>query len=438
MFDLISKKIIFLSYSLNRSDRRGVYQFTRSLIEGVKNNSYQIGLFTQIYENELDKSNLDNLFYYLDDPNKFLLEENGKFKIVLKYLINKIYKDKFLYLSNMNYKQNSYSSFNFFINQELLYYMNNIDLFFNKKIYLKNIELCNFSRNDIIFTDSPLAFKSTKHKLVQTVHDTIPLDEKRKYYQYFYKRLEACCYADKILAVSNHSKNKFLEYFPQMHDRVQVVYQPLPADENSIYLSSLPEIQQQVLDKFNLKPGQYMYYVGAVEKRKNIHNLVRAYAQATHSDKSIPLVISGSIDEEYKKEFLLENYLVNQRDFSYSKFNILKTNFVSDIEKLCLIRNSRAFLFPSLNEGFGIPIIEAQTLGVPVLTSNNSSLPEVTEGSALMLQNPLDIEEMAECIKRLWSDDKLCTNLSDKGLINIKRFSKENFKKGIGDFLADI
>lgn len=433
-------KVLFLSYSLNRSDHRGVFQFTNSLIKGVSKNNYEIGLFTQIYQSSLSSDSLSDIFHYLKDPRGFFVKEKNKARIIMSYFLGKLYTRSFSTFTNkidIN-DYNAVEDFNFFVNQELLYYTNNIDLIFSKSVYLRNIDLSDFSKTDIIFTDSPLAFKSNRHKMIQTVHDTIPLDEKRKYYQYFYKRLEACCYADKILAVSNHSKNKFLEYFPQMHDRVQVVYQPLPADENSIYLSSLPEIQQQVLDKYNLKSGQYMYYVGAVEKRKNIHNLVRAYAQATYSNKSIPLVISGSIDEEYKKEFLLENYLVNHRHFSHSKFNILKTDFVSDIEKLCLIRNSRAFLFPSLNEGFGIPIIEAQTLGVPVLTSNNSSLPEVTEGSALMLQNPLDVEEIAECIKRLWTDNELCENLSGKGLINIKRFSKENFKKGIGDFLADI
>ncbi|MCH7379678.1 MULTISPECIES: glycosyltransferase family 1 protein [Acinetobacter] len=431
----INNRVVFLSYSFNRSDRRGVYQFARSLIEAIKGNHYDIGLFSQMYNKDLINDSVSN---YLRDPNKYFFEHNNKFKIVLGYFFNKIMQMDYLFLNNADSFFEKEKMFNFFLNKQLLYYSNNIDLLFFKSLYLQDINLPGFFSKDIIFTDSPLAFKSNRHKMIQTVHDTIPLDEKRKYYQYFYKRLEACCYADKILAVSNHSKNKFLEYFPQMHDRVQVVYQPLPADENSIYLSSLPEIQQQVLDKYNLKSGQYMYYVGAVEKRKNIHNLVRAYAQVTHSDKSIPLVISGSIDIEYKKEFLLENYLVNHRNFSHSKFNIFKTDFVSDIEKLCLIRNSRAFLFPSLNEGFGIPIIEAQTLGVPVLTSNNSSLPEVTEGSALMLQNPLDVEEIAECIKRLWTDNELCENLSGKGLINIKRFSKENFKKGIGDFLADI
>ncbi|OAL77852.1 hypothetical protein AY606_10400 [Acinetobacter sp. SFB] len=423
------RKIIFLSYSFNRSDRRGVYQFTSSLVEAVKKNNYTIGLFSQVYDSDFS---LENLLDYLKDPNKYFFCKNKKIKVVLNYLLGKFLKKNYSILYNQN------NNFDFFINTELLYYSNNIDLLFPKKIYLNDIKIPCFSSQDIIFTDSPLAFKSTKHKIVQTVHDIIPIEEKRKFHKYFYKRLEACCYADKVLCVSEYTKDRYLEYFPYMEDKIEVVYQPLPADEHSIYLSTLPEIQQQVLDKYKLKSGQYMYYVGAIEKRKNVHNLIQAYIHATHSDKSIPLVISGSINKKYSKDFSLEDYLVDVKVFLDSKYNILKTDFVSDIEKLCLIRNSRAFLFPSLNEGFGIPVIEAQTLGVPVLTSNNSSLSEITMGSALLLKNPLDIEEMTECIKKLWSDDELCSRLSQKGLINVKKFSKENFKNSIGDFLLDV
>ena len=223
-----------------------------------------------------------------------------------------------------------------------------------------------------------------------------------------------------------------------MHDRVEVVYQPLPADEHSMYLSSLPDVQEDVLKKYNLKAKQYMYYVGAIEERKNIHNLIDAYIKSTNNDKTIPLVISGSINQQYSNKFNLNDFLINKDEYTYSKNNILKTDFVSDVEKLCLIRNSRAFLFPTLNEGFGIPVIEAQTLGIPVLTSNNSSLPEVTNGSALMLENPLNIDEIVESIKKLWTDDELCTELSQKGLINVERFSKENFQNSIGHFLSNI
>lgn len=435
-----NSKVLFLSYELNKNAQRGIYQFSKVLVEAIQKNNYEISLFTQVYNSDTTEMLLD-IYKCLDDPKKYFLKDHHVSKIFFSYFKYIFFGNRYNVIKNNSDFKSNFDYLGFFenfINQPTMYYSANVNLFFPKIFNEKKILIKNFSKSDIIFTSSPLAIKSDHHKVVQTVHDLIPLQDRNKFYKYFKKRLSSCSKADKILLVSEYSKNKFLEYFPQMHDRVQVVYQPLPADENSIYLSSLPEIQHQVLDKYNLKSGQYMYYVGAVEKRKNIHNLVQAYAQATHSDKSIPLVISGSIDEEYKKEFLLENYLVNQRDFSYSKFNILKTDFVSDVEKLCLIRNSRAFLFPSLNEGFGIPIIEAQTLGVPVLTSNNSSLPEVTEGSALMLQNPLDVEEMAECIKRLWADDALCKNFSSKGLINIKRFSKNNFKKGIGDFLADI
>lgn len=430
-------KILLLSYSLNRSDHRGVYQFTRSLVNAIKNNQYPLGLFTQVY----NSSNTDtsSLLHYLKDPKKFFFKENNKYKIMIAYIKNKLSRENFKVIKKSNKNGNDFiDNFDFFINREILYYENNIDLLFNKSIYLKDINLKKFSKNDIIFTDSPLAFRATNHKVVQTVHDTIPIQEKRKYYQYFYKRLEACCYADKVLVISDYTRNCFLDHFPDMADRTEVVYQTIPVNEELIYLSMQPEIQEQVLKKYHLKSKQYMYYIGAVEERKNIHNLIQSYILATQSDKSIPLVISGSIDQAYSKKYNLDMYLVNNENYNFSKNNILKTDFVSDLEKLCLIRNSRAFLFPTLSEGFGIPVLEAQTLGIPVLTSNNTSLPEVVGSSALLLDNPLDTEEMIFNIKKLWEDNDLCVDLSVNGLINSQRFSKENFQVGINNFLTDF
>jgi len=432
--------VLVLSYSLNRSDHRGVYQYAKSLTTAISNN-YNVGLFTQIYEKDRVDTGLKGVINYLEDPVKYFFVQNKKFRIIFDYLCQKVSKVDFNILDNdfvMVEKDSFFWGVDFFINKPLLYYSNNLDLLLPSIFCESTIDLLNFSNDDIIFTDSPFSIKSNKHKVVQTVHDLIPIQEKRKFHKYFYKRLKACSHANKILCVSEYSKQQYLEYFPDMEGKVEVVYQPLPADEQTIYLSSLPDVQQAVLGKYKLKSKQYMYYVGAIEERKNIHNLIKAYTIATNSDKSCPLVISGSVDGGYSKNYNLNEYLVSYTDFDKVSHNIMKTDFVSDIEKLVLLRNSRAFLFPSLSEGFGIPVIEAQTLGVPVMTSNNTSLPEVTNGSALLLENPLDIEEMVEGIKKLWNDDHYCSSLILLGNHNSLRFTKEKFKDAISQFLETV
>lgn len=439
---MVSKRnVLLLSYELNKNAQRGIYQFSKALVDGINANNYNLGFFTQVYSVQ---NGLDEINRCLLDPRKYFLNENSMSKLLLHYLKNKVVPEDFSITPNNNFNCDILidvpflKKINFFINKPVFYYENNMDLIFPHPFYEKNIELAECSNNDIIFTTSPLAIKSSKHRVVQTVHDLIPLEEKNKFYKYFLKRLSSCNGADKVLAVSNYSKNKFLEIFPKMEDRTHVVYQPLPVDENIILLSLIPEIQNKVLDKYKLKPKQYMYYVGAVEKRKNIHNLIKAYINATKFDKNIPLVISGSLDSDYVDEYDIRKYFSDVKNYNLSKFNILKTDFVTDLEKLCLIRNSRAFLFPSLSEGFGIPVLEAQSLGVPVLTSNNTSLPEVTYKSALMLDNPLNIEEIKTNIENLWADEKLCLFLSELGLENSKRFTKDQFRKSLGVFLMDL
>lgn len=437
----MNKTILLLSYELNKNAQRGIYQFSKSLVEAIDENGIKISLFTQAYPSNDDKLTLHNIYKSLNDPRGYFLKGNHAVKILKHYSLNLFKNSKFdLIENNINLMKDEafFEKFDLFINKPIVYYENNIDLLFFKKFYEKDFVLPQFSNNDIIFTSSPLSIKSSKHKVVQTVHDLIPLEHKGQFTRYFRKRIESCSHANKILCVSEYSKQQYLEYFPTMDGKVEVVYQPLPADKHTIYLSSLPEIQQQVLDKYNLKSKQYMYYVGAIEERKNIHNLIKAYEISTDSDKSCPLVISGSVDGAYSKKYNLDEYLVSYSNFHKATHNIMKTNFVSDVEKLCLIRNSRAFLFPSLSEGFGIPVIEAQTLGVPVMTSNNTSLPEVTNGSAILLKNPLDIDEMVANIKKLWVDDEYCASLIELGNQNALRFTKENFKDAIGHFLSDI
>ena len=432
---------MLLSYELNKNSQRGIYQFSKSLVEAVVSNDLNISLFTQAYLAKEQEISLQNIYRSLSDPKDYFLKDNNSLKILKNYGLSFFKNNDFSLIEN-KYNliggDNFFKNFNYFINKPIFYYKNNIDLLFFKAFYEKNFVLPQFSKEDIIFTSSPLAIKSSKHRVVQTVHDLIPLEHKDQFTRYFRKRIESCSHANKILCVSEYSKQQYLEYFPDMEGKVEVVYQPLPADEQTIYLSSLPDVQQAVLDKYNLKSKQYMYYVGAIEERKNIHNLIKAYTIATNSDKFCPLVISGSVDGDYSKNYNLKEYLISYIDFDKVSHNIMKTDFVSDIEKLVLLRNSRAFLFPSLSEGFGIPVIEAQTLGVPVMTSNNTSLPEVTNGSALLLENPLDIEEMVEGIKKLWNDDHYCSSLILLGNHNSLRFTKEKFKDAISQFLETV
>ena len=303
----MKRNILLFSYSFNRSDHRGVYQYAKSLKNSFDLSEFDINVFTQMYKKDFIGGG-DSIFEYLNNPNDYFLRKGGNKEILLSYFLSGFFLKKNKYFYEFNEKPDSYR-FKGYINSPIIYYRNNINLLLpSNDYYVDDISVPFFGKNDLIFTDSPLSIKSTKHKVVQTVHDLIPIQEKRKFHKYFYKRLKACSYANKILCVSEYSKLQYLEYFPAMEGKVEVVYQPLPADEQTIYLSSLPDVQQEVLDKYNLKSKQYMYYVGAIEERKNIHNLIKAYTIATNSDKCCPLVISGNVDDGYSKNYNLNRF----------------------------------------------------------------------------------------------------------------------------------
>lgn len=437
------RKVLFASYEFEQTIQRGIYLFTKSLIHAVHENGFETGILTQ--SNDANDEVLLTQIYHSLKGNHGVSRK----KILLQYLkfLSGNKNEKFIENQERILTEEEYrflKEIDFFINMPMYYRMATLAQIMPKQLKLFSADFKSLGPNDVLFTTSPLNIKTQKHKLVQTVHDMIPMNVTihADNPSIFYSRLKACANADKLLAVSEFTRQQFLELFPEAHDRIKVIYQPLPADDATVHLSSLPKVQEAVLNKYNLKPKQYMYYVGAIEARKNIHRLIQAYELATKGDLDKPLVLSGSANKSYIDNMQLAKYFENNsNDFKKTKsdniFNIIKTDYVSEVEKLCLIRNARAFLFPTLNEGFGIPVLEAQTLGTPVLTSNNSSLPEVVGDSALMIDDPFNIEEIATHIETLWSDDNLCNDLSARGLKNSLRFSKENFRENIASFLEE-
>lgn len=295
---------------------------------------------------------------------------------------------------------------------------------------MTNIELDCLSKNDMIFCSSPMTLRAKKHKVVQVVHDVMHLKDRSKWERYMRRRIDAANFTDRILTVSQHTRNEFLEFYPHLEDRTSVIYQPVPVDDTVLKLSEDAYIQDQVLKKYGVQRDSYMYYVGALNTGKNIHRMVDAYHLATGGDLDRPLLLSGKVDQNYFNTHQVYKYLSSYTQPEKNK-NVHLTGYVTDLEKLCLLRCCRAFLFPTLGEGFGIPVIEAQMCGAPVIASNNTSLPEVTNGSALFINNPLNISEISNSINYIWVDKKLCEILNSRGNINIGRFLKNNFEQNV-------
>ena len=163
-------------------------------------------------------------------------------------------------------------------------------------------------------------------------------------------------------------------------------------------------------------PRSYALFIGTIQPRKNLVRLAQAYAQLVKSH-AVPwdLVIAGG------KGWLSNEVLQAIEELALPD-RIHLPGYVPDAQLPALMKGARLFCFVSLYEGFGLPILEAQAAGVPVMTANNSSLPEVA-GDAALLVDPTDVDAIAEAMLRLSSDEALRQQLIAAGRANVARFS---------------
>jgi glycosyltransferase involved in cell wall biosynthesis len=218
-----------------------------------------------------------------------------------------------------------------------------------------------------------------------------------------------------ILTLSEASKSDILKYTNISEDRISVVN--ISYNEKEHYVDKDPT----AINSLGIE-GDYLLFVGTVEHKKNVERIVKAFNIIAHSNKDIKLVLAGE-----KKSGRFEN-VENAIESSKYKNRIISLDYVDNDIKRKLYSGAAAFVFPSLNEGFGIPILEAMACGCPVITANTTSCPEVA-GNAALLINPLSVEEIADAMQKITSSETLRDDLTKKGFENIKRFSWDKTAK---------
>lgn len=199
-----------------------------------------------------------------------------------------------------------------------------------------------------------------------------------------------------------------------------------PAKAHVIYLGR-DETLRRVTDparvaavwrKHGIGP-RYLLYVGTLQPRKNLGRVIAAFAAIADRPElaGVQLVLAG------KKGWLYDDLFAQGARLGLGD-RVLFPGYIPDEDLPALLSSATAFVFPSLYEGFGIPVLEAGACGVPVITSNTSSLPEVA-GDAALLVDPHDVDAIAAAMLRLVTDDALRAELARRGLENVKRFSWE-------------
>lgn len=277
---------------------------------------------------------------------------------------------------------------------------------------------------------------------IYTIHDLVPillpystLDDKR----FFLSAVRHLCKkADHIVTVSEKSKADIIALTGIEEKRITNTFQAVSIPENLLAVTD-DDIAPRIRNLFGLEFREYFLFCGALEPKKNVSRLVNAYAA---SGSKHPLVIAGPLGWEYQadldrinddrfKFWTMSNNVISRHN------KVRHLSYLPYVHLIALMRGARALLFPSLYEGFGLPVLEAMTLGTPVVTSTAGSLREIA-GDAGILVDPLDTDALQKAIEQIDADEALRAELSRRGRDQSKKYSAEAYQRRVADLYRRI
>lgn len=249
--------------------------------------------------------------------------------------------------------------------------------------------------------------------IISIIYDLIPL----RFPQLFPRRREFLALvrdtlerSDKLIAISHRTERDLVELLNVKPDRIQVVYPGRHEEWTTIPQAALSGIR----NRYGLPP-RYLLYLGSLGPHKNVSTLLRAFALARETGQlDIPLVIVG--DARWGDQTLEVLMELGIRE------HVILTGRIPDADVPGMYSGATAFVFPSFYEGFGLPVLDAMTCGVPAIVSNGGALPEVVGGAGICLP-PDSIEAWAETLCLICRDQNLRDKLGREGQVRASRFS---------------
>lgn len=277
-----------------------------------------------------------------------------------------------------------------------------------------------FKSCDIVFcSDNVVPLVRLGYKTIPVFHDAFFFESPQNYgklWLWLYKNtaIPAAKNSAFVVTPSQWAKQQINRYTNISSDKLIVIAEGPKTLHNHI-----------AVDMEGLKPKLYLLHIGSWFKRKNLPALIRAFnkVRTTGAYPDLKLVLTGappsSVTESDAEQI---NASINQSAF---KADIVLTGYTSDEVLSALYRNALLYVFPSTNEGFGIPVLEAFASNLPVLVANNTCLPEIG-GDAVLTFNPFDENDIAQKIKMALDDENLREDMIAKGALRLKLFSWHN------------
>jgi len=297
---------------------------------------------------------------------------------------------------------------------------------------VKQIDLAHLDIYHGLSNELPKSIEKLNIKTVVTIHDliferfpeTYHFDER---YTHRWKIKRACKIADEVIAISEQTKNDLIEFYGVSPQKISVCYQSC----NPIFEKTISEIEKNNIKRKYQLPDQYFLFVSSITARKNLISICRALI-ILKDILPIPLVIIGDGKKEKNevKQLMKENGIEQRLVFLNELPEAKEDCFTTAADFPAIYQQALALVYPSIFEGFGLPILEALWSGLPVICSNVSSMPEVAENAALYFA-PDDSNQLAQHLQAIASDQQLVKILKDKGREQAKKFSTENYANQI-------
>lgn len=252
-----------------------------------------------------------------------------------------------------------------------------------------------WNKPDVLFVPSHVLPYFAPKRSVMTVHDVAFMHLRSSYswFQFWYLKREtkrAVQNASTIIVPSEATKHDLKRFFRCKDSKIRVIYHGIDAKT----LNLDPKFEAEVLENMHLsRSGNFMLFVGRLEAKKNILRLIKAFLKFRKKYPNWRLILAGTRGDGFNK-ILKESEKINALE------HILMPGYITENEKHVLLKYCDAFVFPSLYEGFGFPILEAYAYRKPVVTSKTASIPEVA-GDSCIYVNPNTIDSIEEGLERL-------------------------------------
>ncbi|AHB09436.1 glycosyltransferase family 4 protein [Zymomonas mobilis] len=410
----------------------GIATYARSLLNTAKDSGHKTGVVYGRNVNNSENPRLREVLFFCEESSPPRVKK-------LLFTINKLLSQ---------YKKNNLIPYkipnNHFIDKGNLkkltknvdYIYNYSNLFNFSKTYYKSSN--NFLNIDI--EDKPeimhwthlIPIKSVGSINFYTIHDLVPFthpyadrSDKVMNWNMILKIIEN---GDHILTVSEASRRDIIRLFNAPESQVTNLYQAVEFEEG---LKNRPAhlVERDVNGLFGLEYGHYFLFYGAIEPKKNVKRLIEAYMAA--DCPGYPLVIVSSRSWSAEEDHALLEQLKGRE--LPGKKKIIQLDYMSRSQLVSVVKGARALVFPSIAEGFGLPVAEAMCLGTAVISSTHPAIQEIA-GDAALLVDPYDVDALSAAISAMAEDDNLVKTLQQRGPVQAEKFSMENYKKRLKDF----